>query len=142
MTRRAAALLAAALALAACGTVSASSAMRSWVTQSAFHSTVATLRTDAGHAATALRDARSTPNELHTVCAVLSLDAQQANSALPSPDSQSTTLLGRAYAQIGRGAERCYGAAADSRSRATAITDLQTAIATLAEGDARVAAAS
>jgi len=135
-------MLAAALALAACGTVSASTAMRSWVTQSAFSSAVTTLRTDARHAATALRDPRSTPNLLHTVCAVLSLDAQQANSALPSPDDQSTTLLGRAYTQFGRGAERCFGAAANSASRAAAITELQRAIATLAEADARVAAAS
>jgi hypothetical protein len=140
--RRLAALLVAGLALAACGTQSAAQAMRAWVSQSAFASAVSTLRTDARHAVTALRDATTPPNVLHTVCGVLNFDALSANASLPAPDDQSTTLLGRAYDDFGNGSATCYTASGHAAAAAKAIAQIEQGAATLAEARARVAAAS
>lgn len=142
MIRRLAALAAVGLLLSACGTVSATSALRSWVSQSGFHANSASLHTDAVHTALALRSSSSTVNDLHTVCAVLHEEAQQANAALPTPDPQATMLLARAYSEFGDAANRCYGAATSASARAVALRSLEGAVATLAEGSARVAAAS
>jgi hypothetical protein len=142
VTRRLAALLLAGLALSACGSQSPATALRSWVTQSAFASAVTTLRTDASHAQTTLGDPATAPNVLHTVCGVLNFDAQAANSSLPTPDTQATTLLGRAYGEFGAGTALCYGAAHDTAKRTRAENDLHRAVATLAEARARITAAS
>lgn len=142
MRRRVAALAAAGVLLAGCSSQSASRALRDWVSQSAFHSAVATLRSDARHAVTALRDAASPANLLHTVCGVLDLDAESANASLPAPDAASTSLLSRAYDQFGTGASRCYTAAASSSQRARAIAEIELGAATLAEAAARVSSAS
>ncbi|MFI5036409.1 MAG: hypothetical protein ACHQFZ_09430 [Acidimicrobiales bacterium] len=142
MTRRLAALLTAGLVLSACGTQSPASAMRAWVTQSAFHTAVATLRSDAGRAVTALRDASTAPNVLHTVCGVLDVDALSANASLPTPDDQATALLGRAYGAFGSGAAICYTAASSAAARVRAVAEVQRAARILAEASARVAAAS
>jgi hypothetical protein len=142
VTRRLVALLTGGLLLSACGSQSPTAALHSWVTQSAFHSAVSTLRSDARHAAAALRDASSAPNVLHTVCGVLSVDALSANSSLPTPDDQSTSLLGRAYGAFGTAAALCYRARGDAAIRARAVSDLERAVALLAEARARVAAAS
>ncbi|HEV2428134.1 MAG TPA: hypothetical protein VGS61_07945 [Acidimicrobiales bacterium] len=142
MRRRVAALAAAGVLLAGCTSQSASRALSDWVSQSAFHSAVATLRSDARHALTALRDSSSPANLLHTVCGVLDLDAESANASLPSPDAESTTLLSRAYDQLGTGASRCYAAAASPAKRALAISDIERGAATLAEAAARVSSAS
>jgi hypothetical protein len=116
--------------------------MRSWVTQSAFSSAVSTMRSDARRAVTQLRNASTGPNVLHTVCGVLNVDALSANSSLPTPDDQATTLLGRAYGAFGSGAALCYRAANDALTRTRAIDELERAVATLAEARARVVAAS
>lgn len=142
MTRRLVALLACGLLLAACGSQSPQQALRGWVTQSAFAKAVTTLRTDAVHAANALRDAATQPNALHTVCGVLDYDALSANSSLPTPDDQTTSLLSRAYNDLGDGAQVCYGAADSAARRARAIADLERGVAAMAEARARVAAAS
>lgn len=142
MTRRLAALLVGALLFSACGSQSPAQAMRTWVTQSAFASAVSTMRSDAQHAATQLRNAATGPNVLHTVCGVLSVDALSANSSLPTPDDQATALLGHAYDAFGAAAQLCYRAAGDAVTRRRAIADLERAVATLAEARARVAAAS
>jgi hypothetical protein len=140
--RRPAALLAAGLLLAACGSQSAASAMRQWVSQSSFTVAVSTLRTDASHAVSALRDASSTVNDLHTVCAVMYVDSQSANSSLPTPDDQATTLLGRAYGRFGTAASRCSDAGPSAAKRARAVALFEQAVALLAEARARVSAAS
>jgi hypothetical protein len=140
--RRLVALLVAGLVLSACGSISAATALRSWVSQSGFTSTASALRTDAVHSATALRDAHSSSNDLHTVCAVMLVDTESANASLPTPDSQATTLLSRAYTNFGAGANQCYRAAANSRQRAVAIASLESAIGALSEATARIASAS
>ncbi len=142
MSRRLTALLVAGLTLGACGTVSASSALQSWVSQSNFRSAVSSLRADAAHSAAALRDAGSTSNDLHTVCAVLNLESLQANASLPTPDSQATALLSRAYDNFGAGAIECYHASSSASARAKALASLEAAVGALSEATARIDAAT
>ncbi len=142
MIRRLAALLVAGLLVSACGTVSAASALRSWVSQSSFHSAVASLRGDAVHSAKVLRDARASTNELHTVCAVLDVETLQANAALPTPDDQATALLAKAYNNFGAGANECFHAANSASRRAQAVASLEVAVSALSEATARVDVAS
>lgn len=142
MTRRLVALLVCGVVLAACGTQTPGQALHAWVTQSDYSSAVSTMRADARHALTALEDASSTANELHTVCEILHDAAEQANSSLPTPDDQTTNLLGRAYGQFGSGASLCWSAGSSVARRARAGAELQKAASTLAEASARIAAAS
>lgn len=138
MIRRVGLLVVAGLLLSACGTVSAVSAMRTWVTQSNFHSSMQTLTTDVRHSASALRDLTSSSASLHTVCAVLLVDTESANASLPTPDDQSTTLLSKAYTNLGAGANQCYKAGADPTARAAAIASLAKGLGVLAEATVRV----
>ena len=126
------------LALSACGTVSASTALSTWAQNSNLSSNSAQLVLDARHALSALGDTRSTAAELHTVCAVLDLETLQANAALPAPDAQTTSLLSAAYTDLGDGANVCYRAAHSSSKRRRAIDYLRRAGAELAEAQARV----
>lgn len=143
MIRRLGALAASGLLLGACATTqSPASALRGWVHQSNFAAGVATLRHDAAHAASALRDASAGPNDLHTVCGVMSVDASSANASLPTPDEQATALLGRAYGLVGAAASRCYDAGDSAARRARALATLQSGLGVLAEATARVTAAS
>ncbi|HSN03111.1 MAG TPA: hypothetical protein VLS91_06480 [Acidimicrobiales bacterium] len=122
--------------LAGCGSVSTSSALAQWSHQSNFEQSVTILLDDARHAAKALR-ATSSLNDLHTVCAVLLVDVQSANAALPTPDSQTTTLLSSAYSDLGAGANRCYVADSAPR-RQRALSDLTTGASLLVEARTRV----
>jgi hypothetical protein len=132
------ALLVAALALSACGTVDPSTALRNWTTSSNLSGAIASLTLDARHVESALRDARSSAAQLHTVCAVLDLETLQANAALPTPDSQTTDLLSAAYTDLGDAANVCYGAAASATKRQRALSYVQRAGAELSEASARV----
>lgn len=128
------------LALSACGSVSASTALANWATSSNLTSNSAQLTLDARHVLSALATANTTPAQLHTVCGVLDLETLQANSALPTPDSQTTSLLSAAYTDLGDGANECYVAAASSIKRARAAAYLHRAGSELSEALARVAA--
>lgn len=128
--------------LGACGTISSSLALRAWVHQSDFPLAVTSLRTDALHAASVLRQRDATSNELHTVCAILNLETLQANASLPSPDQQATVLLSHAYDSFGAAAVECYDASSSPALRATSLNSLGRAVATLSEATARVATAS
>ena len=128
------------LALAACGSVSASTALANWAKGSNLTHNSAQLALDARHVLSALHDVRSSATQLHTVCAVLDLETLQANSALPTPDAQTTSLLSAAYTDLGDGANECYGAAASVTKRARAAAFLHRAGAELSEAQARVTA--
>ncbi|MHB1087541.1 MAG: hypothetical protein ACYC19_02115 [Acidimicrobiales bacterium] len=138
MIRRLGVLALAGVLLSACGTVSAVSAMRTWVDQSNFHVSMKTLSTDVRHSVSALRDGSTSSASLHTVCAVLLVDSESANASLPTPDDQSTTLLSRAYTNLGAGANQCYKAGADPSARALAIASLAKGLGDLAEATVRV----
>jgi hypothetical protein len=131
-------LLIAGLVLSACGTVSVASAMSKWVSQSSYVANNHTLLNDARHSADALRLTSMTNLDLHTVCAVLFLESEQANSALPTPDHQTTTILGKAYNNLGAGANTCYDAAHDPGKRARALTYLTMGVSQLSEASARI----
>jgi hypothetical protein len=138
--RRIGVLVAAGLLLSACGSTSATNALRQWSRQSAFTSALATVRGDARRAVGELRAPSSSPSVLHTVCAVLAFDVEQAQASLPTPDSQTTNLLSRAYSRFLIGANQCYQASTPSRS--LAVASLEQAGATLAEAAARVRAST
>ncbi len=138
MIRGLAALLVAGLLLSSCGSVSPATAMRSWVAQSGFRANTKVLVRDAAHSATALRAASTAQLELHTVCGVLLFDTQTSNASLPTPDTQATRLLSRAYTDLGAGANECYRAMSES-DRTIALASLAKGGAALAEGSARVA---
>ncbi len=139
--KRVAVLLCAGLLLAGCGTIKASVAMANWVLQSNFKSAVGTFASDSAIAANNLRNPKATKADLHTVCAVLYLDAQQANSSLPTPDDQATQLLGKAYNYFSAAANSCYDTQSLS-ARPAVLATLAKAAATLSEATARVAVAS
>ncbi|MGC8499287.1 MAG: hypothetical protein ACP5OV_07330 [Acidimicrobiales bacterium] len=142
MIRRAAAVVAAAVVLAACGTVrTPGQALHSWSVESGFGSAATTLHGDAVSVARVLRGPDPTAKLLHLVCAVLLVDSEAANASLPTPVDQVTHLLSRAYGSLGAAAHLCYGAAGAAGRRA-AVVELQRAVAQLAEGRAAVAALS
>ena len=95
--------------------------MSKWVSQSSYVANNHTLLNDARHSADALRNGSLTGLDLHTVCAVLYLESEQANSALPTPDRQATTLLAEAYDNLGAGANVCYDAAHNAAKRDRAL---------------------
>lgn len=132
-------LLIAGLVLSACGTVSVATAMSKWVSQSSYVANNHTILNDARHSANALRHPAMTNLDLHTVCAVLYLETEQANSALPTPDHQTTIILGKAYNNLGAGANVCYDAAHSTAQRNRALRYLTLGVAQLSEGSARIA---
>jgi len=136
--RRLGLVVLASLVLAACGTVSASTALSRWSKNGDLPSVVSSLSLDARHALTVLTRAHSTALQLHTVCAVLDLETVQANAALPTPDTQTTNLLSAAYTDLGSGANECYGSENSASKRDKAISYLHRAGAELAEARARV----
>lgn len=138
MRRAALALVLAGVVLAGCGKVTTTSALAQWSHQSNFEQSVSILLDDARHAANALRSTSSL-NDLHTVCAVLLVDVQSANAALPTPDAQTSQLLSSAYTDLGAGANRCYSADSVAR-RERALADLTRGAGELVEGRARVRA--
>ena len=139
MIRRVIAFLCVGVVLAACGTISPATAMNSWVTQSNFHENVKTVLGDAQHSASALSNPSTNANDLHTVCAVLLFDDQSLNASLPTPDSQASSLLAKAYGDIGAGANECYKVQASQSGRAKALASIRRGVGLLSEGTARVA---
>ncbi|MFY9781923.1 MAG: hypothetical protein WAK12_00120 [Acidimicrobiales bacterium] len=139
MIRFLGALLIAGLLLSACGSISATSAMAKWVRQSSYVANNHTLLNDARHSANALRNASMTNLDLHTVCAVLYLESEEANAALPTPDQVTTSILGKAYNNLGAGANVCYDAASSTTQRTRALRYLSEGVAELSEASARIA---
>jgi hypothetical protein len=125
--------------LAACGTISPAKAMQSWTTQSNFTKNVKIVLNDAHHAATALGTPSTDANDLHTVCAVLLFDDTTLNASLPTPDNQASSLLAKAYGDIGAGANECYKVQASQAGRAKSLATIRKGVGLLSEGTARVA---
>ncbi|HVA69956.1 MAG TPA: hypothetical protein VNF08_01360 [Acidimicrobiales bacterium] len=142
MIRALGALFVGGLLLSACGSISAVSALRSWVVQSGYRSSATTLVGDARHAADVLNISTASNADLHTVCGVLLVDTESANASLPTPDARATTLLSKAYTNLGAGANECYVASTSVRARAKALKSLASGLADLSEGSARITSAS
>jgi len=140
--KRLGALLCAGLLLAGCSSISAASAMVNWVKQSGYVANTKTLLGDARNSLSIVRNLGASDAERHTVCAVLLVDAEAANSALPSPDAQVTTLLSKAYDSFGAGANHCYDAGTNPVQLADAVKALTSGASLLAEASARIATVS
>jgi hypothetical protein len=140
--RRVATLLAAGLLLCACGSIGPSTAMSGWVKQSGFRANATSLFHDVKNSARDLRNQSLTSNDLHTLCNVLYVDDGSMQSSLPSPDSQATALLNKAYQDFARAAVECYSAVAVPGDRAKSLAALSSGAALFSEARARVAAAA
>ncbi len=126
------------LVLASCGTISAQQAAKNWLSQSNFHANTHRLAQDAHVTRKLLLSARPTAPQLHTVCGVLLLDSEAANSSLPSPDNQSNTLLANAYDTMGNAANTCFNASASRSQRVRAVAYLDRAVTLLTESQIRL----
>lgn len=142
MIRALGALLVAGILLCACGSISAATALTSWVVQSSYLSSAKTLATDARHSADVLKSPTTSNADLHTVCGVMLFDTESANASLPTPDTRATTLLSKAYTDLGTGANECYVASSSVSARARALGSLTSGLADLSEASARIASAS
>jgi len=70
--------------------------LATWARGTGFDATVATLQSDSARVGEAVRRHLGT-GVLHTVCGVLTTDAEQANTELPAPDDALTQDLAKAY---------------------------------------------
>ena len=120
--------------------MSASAALKKWAASANVVRNDAQLAADAGHSLSALRDDRSSRDQLRTVCAILDYESLQAYASLPTPDDQTTQLLTTAYTQLGDGANECYVAAASALKRTRAAAYIVRAGASLSEAQARMSA--
>lgn len=125
------AALVAALLLGACGTVSATQAVKNWIRNANYTANYATVNGDIQSSLHALAVAQDSVTTLHTVCGVLATDLGAAYASLPTPDSQSTTELGAAYETLSDGAQDCYEAAGNAKERTKALDALHIGAAAL-----------
>lgn len=139
MIRWVSALLVGALVLGGCGSVSPATAMATWASQSNYRANARTLIGTVVRSASALRDPSSTSADLHTVCAVVYLEADQLNAPLPTPDARATALVSEALIAIGRGASECYNASASEAARRRSIAFFSLGLGSLSEATARIA---
>jgi hypothetical protein len=88
---------------------SASQQLESWVSSTGLGQEIGALEGDSANVRKALAGHEGT-TAVRTVCAAMANDAQTFNGNLPSPDTQVTQLLARAYGLDYDGAEACYRA--------------------------------
>lgn len=91
-------------------------------------------------AATMLDDPTTTPNQAHTVCGVLYLATEQANSDLPAPDATVSHLLAAAYSEVGAASDACDKAVGNSAELATFRAHRSAAIGLLTEASSALEA--
>ena len=82
----------------------------------------------------------TTVNQAHTVCGVLYLASEQANSDLPSPDATISRLLAGAYSEIGAASEACDKAVGNPAELAKFKAHRSAAIGLLTEATAALEA--
>lgn len=83
--------------------------LSAWVTGTGLGQDLGALRQDGVEVDEVLSDHRGT-GAMHTVCSVLSVTAESAHSSLPSPDTEITQLLARAYTLEYEAGNDCYDA--------------------------------
>ena len=111
--------------------------MSSWVTGTAFAQTLGTLRADMAKSTLEVASSQSSA-AVHTVCGVMLVDVESANSTLPTPDTQATNLLSQAYEKIGAAAHECYDSVGDASKKASFARDRSAGLALLSEGQLQV----
>ena len=92
---------------------SASHRMSVWVSGTSFGEDIGTLVADNARIP---KDVPNGSGAVHAACSTLLNDAQMANSSLPSPDPDVTTLLTNAYNDEGTAANQCYDSGATNKS--------------------------
>ena len=86
---------------------SASHRMSVWVSGTSFGEDIGTLLADNARVP---KDVANGSGAVHAACGTLLNDAEMANTNLPSPDPDVTTLLTEAYGLEGTAANDCYNA--------------------------------
>jgi len=133
-----------ALTLAGCSSPSTPSSqqaqMKTWVNQTGFGPVVGTLENDARSATQVLASGAGV-NAAHTVCAVLLLDAENANNNLPTPNQNTSMLLSKAYGDLGAAATSCYRAPKSTSAQRAFLKNRNRGLAFLVEGQATIEAA-
>jgi hypothetical protein len=89
--------------------------MRSWISGTGFGNSIGTLQADAARVTHAVRDRLGT-GAIRADCGTLLVDAQTANTELPSPDPGISRTLYAAYGLEGEAANNCYSAGATNTS--------------------------
>lgn len=113
--------------------------LRSWATATDLGPTLGILSADAHNVDRALAAHQGT-NALHTVCAVLYTEAEKANQNLPSPDTDVTQTLSRAFTLAYDAGQACYrGAGGDHSLMAQSAHDRTRALHLLRQVTDRVA---
>jgi hypothetical protein len=106
-----------ALTLASCAGAdqqgSAAHRMSVWVSGTTLGEDIGTLIADNARIA---KDVPNGTGAVHAACATMLNDAEMANTNLPSPDPDVTTLLTKAYNDEGTAANQCYSAGATNKS--------------------------
>lgn len=127
--------------LGGCGSQYAGSTLgqqvQSWATTSPdpkFASALSTLRSDISRLATA--EASNERSVLRTACDVLITDALSANQNLPTPDSELSDLLSRAYTYAADSGRDCLCASGGGGCRAGEPSGTQLLDRSEAEGSA------
>ena len=99
-----------AFALSACSGAGSSGTpsqqLHTWVAGTGLRASTTAILTDMAHVNAALGSQQ--PNAVQTTCSVMANDADAANSNLPSPNEQVSTLLSDAYSQVGIAANDCF----------------------------------
>lgn len=83
--------------------------LKAWVSGTGLGEDLGALRADGADIDKVLAH-KSGTNAIHTVCSVLSVTAESANSNLPAPDTALTQLLARAYSLEYEAGNNCYAA--------------------------------
>jgi hypothetical protein len=96
-------------------TGSPSQRMRAWVQGTGFGASVGTLQADGQRIGQVTAQNRGA-GAIRTDCALLTTDAEAANSNLPSPDDQVTQQLAQAYSLLYGAGTDCYSAGSANRS--------------------------
>ncbi len=109
-----------------------------WADGTGLGSSVGTLMADDTRIATVVAHHRGA-GAVHADCAVLLNDTEAANTELPAPDDEVTTLLSTAYTQLGSAANDCYRAGGgDPSLQAQSAHERIRAVALLSEALARI----
>ena len=91
---------------------SAQHRMSVWVSGTSLGEDIGTLIADNARIP---KDVPNGTGAIHAACATMLNDAEMANSNLPSPDPEVTTLLTNAYNFEGTAANQCYSAGANNK---------------------------
>ncbi len=111
--------------------------LSNWVSGTGFATSTDQIQSDVAKA-TALVGHTEDPAVVHTVCGVLLVEVQAANQNLPSPDAQTTTLLGGAYNALGEAANDCYNSVGNAAKQAAFAQHRRDGLVGLTEARLRI----